>query len=308
METRNIIKSGPSSYVVSLPMGWVRKNKLKKGDPLFMEEHDNKISYSSGEEAEEESKSLTINVDGRSDENIVKVLKSAYLTNYNIFTLHGDSIKDRAAAFREMLHQLVAVEIMEQTSSKIVAHEMLDKKKNSPEKIIRRMDMILRGIFEDIGLSIGNKSSPANVSDRELDLNRLHLLAQRLVINALGTPSYALELKKSNFEILMEFKMIGFLEMIGDSLKECSKVSHTIRQFDAFNSLSEKYLDVISAYYKNEPAQAIHISISIPALEKSLDKGMQKADHTPWVEFIMPLKEIALLIDEIALVVLNKNT
>ena len=118
IKTRNIVKSG-SSYVISLPQDWIKKNNLKKGDFLYLDEQGNKLTYSS-QVSDEENKTIVLNIDGKSESHVEKMIKSAYLTNYHTFIFMGESIKDRVKELRSFLHQLVAVEIMEQTSSAIV--------------------------------------------------------------------------------------------------------------------------------------------------------------------------------------------
>ena len=121
METRKIVKSGPSSYVVSLPSSWVKLNKLEKGNLLYLEQNNNTLVYSV-RETQEESRAFTIEVDGKSSQYLEKMLKSAYLRNFNVFIFRGTDINDRLREFRKILDQLVAVEIMEQNSQRVVAN------------------------------------------------------------------------------------------------------------------------------------------------------------------------------------------
>jgi phosphate uptake regulator len=306
METRNLIKFGPSSYVVSLPHGWIKKNRLKKGNFLFLEEQGNNLIFSPVETAHDQSKIFNLDIDGKSDEHITKMLKSSYLTNYNTFVLHGKTVKTRAKYIREVLSQLVAVEIMEQTSQKIVAHEMLDKSKNSPEKIIRRMDMIIRSMLE--WLQEERSSDIRYIHERESDLNRLDLLAQRLIVNSFDNPSYLTELKKSNFEILMEFKVMGFLEMIGDSIRDLAETAGLMKlvKLEPLPNISKRYLKTMEIYYANDLDAAVQLSIQTKQAKIDLEKGTMKTRNMS--EIMMPLKEIILMTDEIALVVINRNT
>ncbi len=39
MNSRKIIKLGHSSYVVSVPKSWLKKNRLSKGDRLLVQEN-----------------------------------------------------------------------------------------------------------------------------------------------------------------------------------------------------------------------------------------------------------------------------
>ncbi len=305
METRNIVKSGPSSYVVSLPVQWVKKNQLDKGDFLYLEERSNQLIYSSRKSLEE-SRDFFMEIDGKSLEYIAKMIKSAYLTGYNSFILKGETVKDRISDIRKMINELVAVEIMEQDSERIVAQEMLDKQKNSPEKIIRRVDMIIRGMFDDIHKSIGKKSVYNYIIERDSDINRLHMLSRRLII-----VEFKEFTSKSYFDNLMNFKMIDFLEMIADSLKLSSKYSDKITiKKDAktfFQKLRKSYLDVMKIYYTNNSLKAVEISRSLSDLQVDIEKFLEKKELVNF-QFITPLREMLILLDEITLVVLNKNT
>ena len=39
IEFRKLIKFGDSSFVVSVPMNWIKRNSLKKGDTIYLEEN-----------------------------------------------------------------------------------------------------------------------------------------------------------------------------------------------------------------------------------------------------------------------------
>lgn len=310
METRNIIKSGPSSYVVSLPLSWIKKNKLEKGDFLFLEEKDNILSYST-KNSVDENKSITIDIDNKSDEDLKRRLISAYLTNYHTFVLKGQTLKTRIKGIREIISQLVAVEIMEQTSSKMVLLEMLDKNKNSPEKIIRRIDMIVRNMFDEINSSIGKADVSEYISEKESDINKLQRLGQRLVINALENPSYLEELKKKSCSIMMELKVINFLEMIGDSLSSCSKYSNKVNSVQIikfFQELGNDFKNLMESYYSEDFQKAITFSISYQKKRDHIENMIEKSKESKSLLFIIMLREIITSYDEISLIILNRNT
>ncbi|MCM2325940.1 MAG: hypothetical protein NDI94_05745, partial [Candidatus Woesearchaeota archaeon] len=273
---------------------------------LFLEEQDNKLIFSPNEMKPDQSKVFNLDIDGKSDEHITKMLKSSYLTNYNTFVLHGKTVKTRTKYIREVLSQLVAVEIMEQTSQKIVAHEMLDKSKNSPEKIIRRMDMIIRSMLE--WLLEEKNSGIGYIHERESDLNRLDLLAQRLIVNSFDNPSYHAELKKSYFEILMEFKVMGFLEMIGDSIRDLAEAADPMKmaKLEPLPNIIKRYIKTMEIYYANDLDAAVQLSIQTKQARTDLEKWIVKTKNM--AEIMTSLKELILMTDEIALVVLNRNT
>ena len=40
MEKRTLVKSGASSFTVAVPIAWVRRNALEKGDEIAIEENE----------------------------------------------------------------------------------------------------------------------------------------------------------------------------------------------------------------------------------------------------------------------------
>ena len=65
MAIRKLIKFGKSSYVISLPSEWIRRNKLEKGADILLDERDGmlRILPSSAKIEKKEIKSVEINVD-----------------------------------------------------------------------------------------------------------------------------------------------------------------------------------------------------------------------------------------------------
>ena len=47
MNIRRLVKSGTASHTISLPKDWINKNKLKKGDLLYINEKNNELTISS---------------------------------------------------------------------------------------------------------------------------------------------------------------------------------------------------------------------------------------------------------------------
>ena len=66
METRKLISFGTSSFVVSVPKGWIRENKLKKGDLVYVEDRKDELVLSSGGGSKpEEPKRILIEMDNK---------------------------------------------------------------------------------------------------------------------------------------------------------------------------------------------------------------------------------------------------
>ena len=84
MDYRRLIKFGNSSYVVSIPKDWLRKNKLEKGDMVYLNENgNNEIVLSPRiDEIEPESQTVTLDIDHLDESDIERRTISKYIAGY----------------------------------------------------------------------------------------------------------------------------------------------------------------------------------------------------------------------------------
>src|SRR3989344_3494256 len=66
MDIRKLVKSGAASHTISLPIDWITKNKLKKGDTLYLEETNNELKISAqNNQQKQNTKEISIEVDNK---------------------------------------------------------------------------------------------------------------------------------------------------------------------------------------------------------------------------------------------------
>jgi hypothetical protein len=287
----------------------MKENKLAKGAFLYLKQDKNNLVYSAKLEVEDYNKEITIEIDSRSKDQVEKMIKSAYLRGYNIFRIRGDTVTDRIKELKDIISRLAAIEIMEQTKNVIVFHEILDKHKNHPDKIINRMDMVLRVMLQEIQDAIGIKNVFESVFEMEKELNRLELLSQRIIVNALERPEYASELGKNNFQLLSAFKMTNQMEMFGDSLKDLSKYSDKMTQVikEYFSRVHARFISTMKAYYTKDIRLASELASKDNRDDEKFEKLMVLAkSENPLL--LMSIKNIISLLEEMAHLILNENT
>lgn len=113
METRKLISFGTSSFVISVPKSWVRKNMLKKGDLLHIEDKKDELTiYPSHAIKREEPKRILIEVDNKQLNLIKTEIVSAYLNNYDILDIAGRTLEEMAPAIKNILRNLTGIEII----------------------------------------------------------------------------------------------------------------------------------------------------------------------------------------------------
>ncbi|MFC1731398.1 PhoU domain-containing protein [candidate division KSB1 bacterium] len=299
METRKIISFGNSSFVISMPKGWIRENKLKKGDSLNIEEKkDELLIYPGQNDKKEEPKQITINIDGKGISLIRTEVVSAYMNGYDTIEIQGPVEKD-APKIKALLRDLSGLEIIQQDARKIVAKDLLNMEEISILTLIRRMDNIVRSMLIDSVKSIHEDHSE-EIAERDRDVNRLVHLAQRVIRSAMLDSRLAKKLEKTNFGLLTDWIMVNKLEKIGDKSK---RIARFLREsnLDAsekkelekiYVDIKEKYFEVMTAYYKKDLPAAFSIeNTSMGRIDKCNDfiKERQNANAHKLIEYMKSL-------------------
>jgi len=266
MHTRKLVKAGSASHTVSLPKAWIEKNNLKKGDTIYItEKSESELRVAAKpEEDKDEQKEATIEVDGKSIGSIQREITSAYVNNYSKIHLAGKSVGEKSKKLRDVLHHFVALEVDEQTSSRISAKDLLNLSEISIEKTIRRMDMTLRSIMQDSVKSIGSKSISESIEQRDNDVNRLYFLLFRLLKSSLNSQKIASNFGISNDEALSTWYLTVNIENTADNAKTLNKLMDKINDKvllkEALSEIVKAYEDVMKAYYNKDKKLADEVA------------------------------------------------
>lgn len=260
MEYRKLISFGKNSFVVSLPKNWVRQNKLQKGDLVSMEETSSNLLLSIKNDKEVEERVKTIAVDGKSIRRIQREIISAYIKDYKSIVLTGNEVKDKAKEIQNIIQNLMALEIMEQTSKKILARDFLDMNNISIINLLRKVDVILRAMLEDCE-KMFMEDNYASISLRDNDVNRLVFLIFRVVEFGMGNASFMLKKHNLTCQQLLHLWWFSFnLESTADEVKRIARYMKQVRfdkkQQEMFLKLlggaKENYVGVMKAFYTHD--------------------------------------------------------
>ena len=260
MEFRKLISFGKTSFVMSLPKSWIQKNKLKKGDLIGLQEREEGLVLlpKKDKDIESEVKRITINVDGKPINRIQREIGAAYINNFNIITITGKELKDKTKEIKDALRYLIALEIVEQTSDKILAKDFLNMEKISITNLIRKMDIITRDMFADTKLVLKDRD-PEEIINRDEEINRLSYLLFRAINYALSNPDIA-RIYKLNSKKLVHYWFINTaIEKIGDSIKRVARNLTELEPklakpiIDEFVLKSEqRYLGSMKSFYNGD--------------------------------------------------------
>ncbi len=295
MEYRKLIAFGKNSYVVSIPKAWIKQHKLVKGDVLHLQEGTNQIILKPGIEKSEEEKTVKISVDGKSISQIERELVPSYVNNHKTIILSGNEIKSKASEIAPLIQNLIALEIMEQDSSKIVAKDFLNMKEISIKDLVRKMDMIVQAMVQDT-ITMFEEDSYENINHRDKDVNRLSYLAFRAIHHGLENPS---GMHKNHglspIDLFRYHILVSHIELIGDEARRIARYMGRIKlpkkKQQEFISLLKRGQDVyctnIKSFFSNEPELAHKVAANKKDLLQDCEKFYLDNREIQWIAYLV---------------------
>lgn len=231
MPARKAIEMGRGTILVSLPKEWVKRNGVKKGADISVEElSPGKLIVRPYEGREEEQKQIVIEYDGEDFGQVANDVTGAYLLGYDLIKVAGTKVISREdrRTVKETMGRLVGLEILDEDSKRITFQFLLEPTAITPEKIVRRMSGILDGMLKDTAdaLSKGDPKLMGLVSERDDEVDRLYFLLVRATRAAVVRPEVAERYGLSPVDLLDYRVLASFLESTGDAVSELSRKLH----------------------------------------------------------------------------------
>jgi phosphate uptake regulator len=265
---RKLVKAGPASHTISLPKGWLEKNKLGKGSTLYIHEQSDSELVVTPHLTEQPvvQKVVTISVDNKPLDTVQREITAAYVNNANSIDIVGEGVAQHAKEIRRMLHDFVALEVSEQTATRITAKDLLNLGEICVDKSIKRMDVIVRTMLQDTLSTLGGKDLSESVAVRDDDVNRLYFLLVRLLKSSLANPSMAAQLELAPNNFLTQWMLVHHLEALADAVKTacsgCASLDAKKRKGAAalLAQLEQDYRDAMKAAHEKDKKLADEVA------------------------------------------------
>ena len=289
IDVRKLISFGKGSFIISMPKGWISKNNLKKGDLISVSDEGFELILSANQEEEKsDSKEINIDAKGKDMELLKAEIVSSYLNNYDTINILFDSNSKEAPKIKDIIRNLSGLEIMEQTSTRIVAKNLININEISISNIIRRMDIITRAMMEDTISCSRGQCSYENIHNRELDVNRLYYLGFRIIKNAMKNPRIAKSLGTEPWQLHNNTLIIKKIERIADRQKRVARYlcpteldRETLNELDKVHTdISESYNDVMKSFYNNDKEIALRIEITNKERTEACNRLLERYTNT----------------------------
>jgi phosphate uptake regulator len=311
LETRNLIKFGKNSYVLTLPSAWIKKNKLEKGDSIFVTPTSNNLLISpSSSQKEEEEKTSIVHTDGKEIATVFREIITAYVNNSKIIEVKGEKLRTGSEKIVDFLQSLMSLEILEQTSDRIVVRDFLRFNDISISTIIKRVDNILRVMLKDCFGSFDEDYSESLIQ-RDKSINRFYFLLYRLIKSEFNNPRS----HRESISLLTNFLIIESLEEIGD---ECKRMAWEIRLLkpkakqkelimEFLNKLDSVYRDSMKSLYNKDKNLADKASNNIRICLDQLGEYTDKEKNYNMVKLYYSFRTFLVSSRNIARVTLHNT-
>jgi len=268
IEARKVQKTGGSSFIISLPIEWIKKHGISAKDTIgVVSQPDGNLLVTPYLSSEKIVKEKFFDIDEINDSDFLfRLLIGAYIMGYNVIeTRSGKKFKPVIRdTIRNFTNITIGTEIIEETDNTIKIKDLVDPTEMPFEKTIKRMYILANNMHEDAlkALETGDKSLADKVIEIDDEIDRLNWLVERQAHIVLRDIILCQKLDIT-LEDASNYKFISrFLERIGD---HAVKIAKNVKSID--------YQKIDKALYENIMKAS---EISLELLNMSLDAWLQK--------------------------------
>lgn len=293
---RKVVKHGPSTFIISLPLKWVKERKIKKGDELEVTEKGDNIEISS----EGKNKTLNIRLDAKDLLPILvdRFLARAYQKGYDQIEIIIHDDIELLKTIQTKVHELMGYEIIEQSNKRCIIKSITSNMEIDFNSSLRRAFLIIKQLM----LDCYNKY-------KENDIESLkHLYLQDLEINKLCYFCLRQINKKQYKEIVEEehqanvlYYIIEMMEDLGDNYKKLAtllsrsgSISDTL--LGLLKKLNVQYDISYNYFYSPKKEMANKAYLLFKEIEADISKKIQKTPSPDEITALIFIKECSHII------------
>lgn len=189
---RRIQVTGGSTFIVSLPKGWIRNVGLKAGDYVITQpQPDGSLKIAPAEKFRTKTSRTNLIIrSGMNSDAITREFVARYLAGYDIIkVIFEDKIPIHRIVIKEVLRKMIGVEIIEELTDSIVV-QCLAKPSELPVRVaVRRMANLAFYMLADLikALRTGNLQLLQNMNERDDNVDRFYkFILRQLKMITLG--------------------------------------------------------------------------------------------------------------------------
>lgn len=309
MEPRKIIQFGNSSYVITLPLTWIKKYNLNKGDIVNLAENEDSIILSLEKETQE--KTAIISLDDMPLKLFNKELISYYLKNYKYLKITCEDCIEKLDEIRVLKEKLSSVEITEIHKDYILLKDLTSPAELNIHKLIGEIIEMEKILFQELRKD-GDRNKQFLISSLDSNINKLTFLAYKAI-------NYNLDVWKNPNEVkdtIHYRRLVASFERVGDIIKRLARYLKSDKKYTQAVNLNienlENYFTFLTSLIEPNPNLDNNLKIYLDKKQSLLrefeDLRVQFDDDINQFLVITQLfKDIVGQLDTVVLSVIDLN-
>lgn len=245
---RKIQLTGGSTYIVSLPIEWVREGALTAGDTVLLTvKPDRSLVIAPDHGKQKNTRSKIEMVASEDPEENFRTLVANYLVGYDIIRVvshRGFSAAERKYLKESARKRLIGIEIVEESRTEVVLQNLLNYQDISLEKSLKSMFRIISSMMEDsiVALKEADVELAKDIAQRDNDVDKFYLLSVRQIKAALDDSVLAQKIGIKNSKDCLGYRLIiKLMERIGDHVHG---IAQTVILIDGRKNSNEDVIEM----------------------------------------------------------------
>ncbi|AHC51816.1 phosphate uptake regulator PhoU [Sulfolobus acidocaldarius SUSAZ] len=266
---RRIQLTGGSTYIISLPKGWVKQHSLKPGDEVEITE-DRQMRLilipRAGNDTDKKERSITMNCEGADISFLVREIIAYYMAGYSLVDVYCNKFNTmEKEKIKELVrNRLLGAEVIDESSNNISIQFLVNEKDLSITKSLGRAFNISYNMFRDAlnGLQKGDKELSKEIRNRDDDVDRFFFYTIRQLSLSVEYPDI-LDEEKFNLTQLTDISSIAkSIERVSDHAIRIAEQTQSIERLNnetVYNhgmSVIELYKTSFSAFSNRDRKRA----------------------------------------------------
>ena len=247
MLRRKIQLIAGTTYTVSLPKDWVKRNNLKEQDEVGLnEQNDNTLVLYASEPKSKHLDRITLNIDDYV-KNIDQVLFAIYYLGIENIELKSTNpmTKETRNRIRKTITHMSGTEIEYEDKSSLRIKVLLDKSKVDVLQVLYRISLILESSIESF--KQGPDLTEIRLNENEID--RLYNLVSKIVSLSLVDTSILQSSKMNYMSLIPSFFLISKrLENIGDNVNDLASYVSSQPSLEKDKQKINRILDFLASH------------------------------------------------------------
>jgi len=290
METRKVQVTGGSTYTVSLPKDWATENGVSAGSVVEFHSEDDLLLLSPKDEQERTEGILDV-TGLEADHELTRAVMTMYVSGFDIIRLESSRITaSQRRIVRDATQGLVGLEVIEETSDRVILQDLLDSSELSVHNAITRMRLVAMTMLSDAVTALVEDDDELahDVMERDDDVDRLWYMISRVFRTVLRNPTAADDIGFPRETVFDYQSAARQLERIADHATKVADITLEIdgspsQEGQALKELQEMAVEVpelaMDALFESESEEATHMANEARGMLARVDEKARSVDN-----------------------------